>query len=150
MPGEKGGSIVCIEDALDTANKYGLDLVEISSNEEYPICKIMDYGKYRFDMVKREKKHKKLQKAIEIKEIHMSPNIGKNDLNTKVTAARKFLQKGHKVIVSVQFRGRGITYLNNGNSLLRIFENDVADISTSSGIPKLEGKVLSVTFNPIR
>ena len=105
-----------------------------------PVCRIMDYGKYRFDREKREKEAKKKQKTIEIKEVRLSPNIDTNDLNTKINMAKKFLAKGDKVKVTLRFRGRELAHVNTSKAILDEFAESLSDIATVDKPAKFEGR----------
>ena len=109
--GEQLG-IVSSREAQKIADEAGLDLVKIAPNAKPPVCKIIDYGKYRYELARKEKEAKKKQKTMEVKEVRLSPNIDKNDLNTKANQARKFLSKGDKVKVTLRFRGREMAHVN--------------------------------------
>ena len=132
------------EAALEIAAEQDLDLVKISPNSNPPVCKIMDYGKYRFEQSKREKETKKNQKIIEIKEIRMSPGIGINDFNTKLKSGQKFLSDGDRLKVTVRFRGREMTHTEIGEQLLRRFAEACAEIATVSKPAKLEGRHMTM------
>ena len=132
------------EAALEIAAEQDLDLVKISPNSNPPVCKIMDYGKYRFEQSKREKETKKNQKIIEIKEIRMSPGIGINDFNTKLKNGQKFLSDGDRLKVTVRFRGREMTHTEIGEQLLRRFAEACAEIATVSKPAKLEGRHMTM------
>lgn len=139
--------IMYSEDALEMAFNEGLDLIEISPNAEPAVCKIADYGKYKYDMLKKEKEAKKKQKVVELKEIRLSPNIDGNDLITKINTARKFLLKGDKVKVTIRFRGREVAYVNNCGDLIEKFVSDLSDIAQVDKPAKLEGKNLSLILS---
>lgn len=132
------------EVALNMAYEAGLDLIEISPNANPAVCKIADFGKYKYESLKREKEAKKNQKVIEVKEIRLSPNIDDNDFMTKVNTARKFLLKGNKVKLTIKFRGREVIYVNNSHTLLNRFISELSDISFVEKQSKLEGKNLSL------
>ena len=117
------------KEALRMAREEELDLVLIAPNANPPVCKIIDYGKYRYEMARKEKEAKKKQKVIEIKEVRLSPNIDENDVNTKAKAARKFLEKGDKVKVSLRFRGREMSHMNQSRHILDDFAEKLSDIS---------------------
>lgn len=134
--------------ALRLASNQGLDLVEISPNANPPVCKIMDYGKFRFDQLKKEKEAKKNQRVVEIKEIRMSPGIDTNDLNTKMRNACKFLSDGNRVKVTVRFRGREMAHTNIGEQLLIRFAEGCAELSNLDKKPKLEGRNMSIFLSP--
>jgi translation initiation factor IF-3 len=136
------------QQALDIAEEKNLDLVKISPNSNPPVCKIMDYGKYRFEQSKREKETKKNQKVIEVKEIRMSPGIGANDFNVKLKNALKFLQDGDRVKVTVRFRGREMTHTEIGEELLKNFAEGCAEIATVNKPPKLDGRHMAMFLSP--
>lgn len=139
--GEQLG-IVSIKDALNQALEAGLDLVLIAPTAKPPVCKIIDYGKYRYELARRDKEAKKKQKTIEVKEVRLSPNIDTNDLNTKISAARKFLEKGNKVKVSLRFRGREMTRMNMSKYILDDFAEVLSDIAVIDKPSKAEGRSL--------
>ncbi len=141
--GEQLG-IMSAKDAMKLAEDAGLDLVKIAPTAKPPVCKIVDYGKYKYDQMRREKEAKKKQKVIEIKEIRLSPNIDTNDLNTKINAARKFLTKGDRVKVTLRFRGREIAHMNNSKHILDDFAESLSDISVIEKAPKVEGRSLTM------
>ena len=126
--GEKLG-IMSARDALKLAQDAELDLVKIAPTAKPPVCKIIDYGKYRYELLRKEKEAKKKQKVIEVKEVRLSPNIDTNDLNTKTSAARKFLEKGNKVKVTLRFRGREMAHMNQSRYILDEFAQSLADIA---------------------
>ena len=136
------------EAALEIAAEQDLDLVKISPNSNPPVCKIMDYGKYRFEQSKREKETKKNQKIIEIKEIRMSPGIGINDFNTKLKSGQKFLSDGDRLKVTVRFRGREMTHTEIGTELLNRFADAGKDIAGISKPAKLDGRHMTMFLNP--
>ena len=141
--GEQVG-IMQIKDALSMAEEQGLDLVKISPNAKPPVCKIIDYNKFRYELTKKEKAAKKNQKVTVVKEIRFSLNIDKNDMQTKINQARKFLRNGNKVKVSLIFKGREIAYINNSKYMLEEFAEALQDISTIEKGIKTEGKALSM------
>ena len=145
--GEQLG-IMSADEALRIAAERELDLVKIAPGSNPPVCKIMDYGKYRFEQAKKEKDAKKNQRVIEIKEIRMSPGIGYNDFNTKLKNGQKFLNDGNRVKVSVRFRGREMAHTNIGEVLLRNFAEKCADIANLDKAPKLEGRNMSMFLSP--
>ena len=145
--GEQLG-IMSAEEALRIAAERDLDLVKIAPGSNPPVCKIMDYGKYRFEQTKKEKDAKKNQRVIEIKEIRMSPGIGDNDFNTKLKNGQKFLNDGNRVKVSVRFRGREMAHTDIGEVLLRNFAEKCADIANLDKAPKLEGRNMSMFLSP--
>lgn len=137
--GEKRG-VMGIHDALDLAYEKKLDLVLVAPNAEIPVCKIMNYGKYKFEQSKKEKEAKKKQKIFEIKEIRITPNIEQHDFEFKLKNARKFIEDGNKVKITVRFRGREMNYLKLGEQVLNKFIEELAEISTVEKKPLLEGK----------
>ena len=145
--GEQLG-IMSAEEALRIAAEQDLDLVKIAPGSNPPVCKIMDYGKFRFEQTKKEKDAKKNQRVIEIKEIRMSPGIGDNDFNTKLKNGQKFLNDGNRVKVSVRFRGREMAHTDIGEVLLRNFAEKCADIANLDKAPKLEGRNMSMFLSP--
>ena len=140
--------LVSFDRALDMADDAGLDLVLIAAQAEPPVCRIMDYGKYRYERDKREKDAKKKQQVVEIKEIQLSVRIDTNDFNTKVNRARNFLTRGDKVKVVVRFKGRQMTHQEIGQELLSKFSAACEDICVIDKQPKLEGRFLSMFLAP--
>ena len=134
--------------ALDLAEEQELDLVKIAPNSTPPVCKIMDYGKFRFDQLKKEKEATKNQHVVEVKEIRMSPSIDTNDFNTKVKNAMKFLKDGNRVKVTVRFRGREMAHTSLGVDLLKKFGADCAELATVAKDAKLEGRNMSMFLSP--
>ena len=145
--GEQMGLMSSAE-AQKIADEQDLDLVMISPNAKPPVCKIMDYGKYRFEQNKKVKEAKKNQHVMDVKEIRMSPGIGENDFNTKLKNGQKFLADGDRVKVSVRFRGREMAHTNIGESLLRDFAAKCADVANLDKEPKLEGRNMSIFLSP--
>ena len=137
--GEKLG-IMSARDAFKLAQDAELDLVKIAPTAKPPVCKIIDYGKYRYELLRKEKEAKKKQKVIEVKEVRLSPNIDTNDLNTKTSAARKFLEKGNKVKVTLRFRGREMAHMNQSRYILDEFAQSLADIAVIDKPSKVEGR----------
>ncbi len=137
--GEKLG-IMSAKEAYKMALEADLDLVKIAPTAKPPVCKIIDYGKYRYELVRKEKEAKKKQKVIEIKEVRLSPNIDTNDLNTKTSAARKFLEKGNKVKVTLRFRGREMAHMNQSKYILDEFAESLSDIAVIDKPSKVEGR----------
>ena len=134
--------------ALNIAIEKDLDLVKIAPGSNPPVCKIMDYGKYRFEQSKREKEARKNQRVIEIKEIRMSPSIGENDFLVKLKNGQKFLADGDRVKVTVRFRGREMAHTNIGQDLLLKFAEDCGEIAVVDKSPKLEGRHMSIFLSP--
>lgn len=130
------------------ADEQGLDLVKISPQATPPVCKLLDYGKYRFEQGKREKEAKKNQHVVEIKEVRMSPGIDVGDFNTKLKNAQKFVSDGNRVKVSVRFRGREMAHTEIGRELLVRFAAECAEVATLDKEPKLEGRNMSIFLSP--
>lgn len=145
--GEQLG-IMSAAEALKIATERELDLVKIAPGSVPPVCKVMDYGKFRFEQTKKEKEAKKNQRVIEIKEIRMSPGIDTNDLNTKVKSAQKFLTDGDRVKVTVRFRGREMAHTEIGEELLNDFAAKCAEVATLDKPAKLEGRKMSLLLSP--
>ena len=141
--GEQLG-IMSAKDALKLAEEAGVDLVKIAPTAKPPVCKIVDYGKYKYELTRKEKEAKKKQKVIETKEIRLSPNIDTNDLNTKINAARKFLSKGDKVKVTLRFRGREMAHMANSKHILDDFAEALSDVATVDKAPKVEGRSMAM------
>ena len=144
--GEKIG-VVPIEKALDLAEEANLDLVLVAPNAKPVVCKIMTYGKYKFEQAKKEKESRKNQKAVELKEIRVTPNIGEHDFTFKSKNARSFLEAGNKVKFTVRFRGRELNNIKAGEIVLNKFVEDLSDISTVEKKPFLEGKTMFVILS---
>jgi len=141
--GEQLG-IMSSRDAMKLAEEAGLDLVKIAPTAKPPVCKIVDYGKFKYEQTRKEKEAKKKQKVIEIKEIRLSPNIDTNDLNTKMNAARKFLSKGDKVKITLRFRGREMAHMANSKHILDDFAQELSDIAVIEKAPKVEGRSMTM------
>lgn len=137
--GEQLG-VMSAKDAMKLAREAELDLVKIAPTAKPPVCKIIDYGKYRYELARKEKEAKKKQKTIDIKEVRLSPNIDANDLKTKVNAARKFIEKGDKVKVTLRFRGREMAHINASKHILDDFATQLSDIAVVEKAAKLEGR----------
>ncbi|HBA49726.1 MAG TPA: translation initiation factor IF-3 [Lachnospiraceae bacterium] len=136
--------IMSSREAMRLAEEAGLDLVKIAPTAKPPVCKIVDYGKFKYEQVRKEKEARKKQRTIEIKEIRLSPNIDTNDLNTKINAARKFLTKGDKVKVTLRFRGREIAHMNSSKHILDDFAKELSDIAVMEKAPKVEGRSMTM------
>ncbi|MCI9298701.1 MAG: translation initiation factor IF-3 [Lachnospiraceae bacterium] len=141
--GEQLG-VMSSRDAMKLAEEAGLDLVKIAPTAKPPVCRIVDYGKFRYEQTRKEKDAKKKQKTTEVKELRLSPNIDTNDLNTKVNAARKFLSKGDKVKITLRFRGREMAHMNNSKHILDDFAKALADIAVVDKAPKVEGRSMTM------
>ena len=137
--GEQLG-VMSAKEAMKLAKEAGLDLVKIAPAAKPPVCKIIDFGKYRYELARKEKEAKKKQKVIDVKEVRLSPNIEANDLNTKVNAARKFIQKGDKVKVTLRFRGREMAHMASSKKILDDFAEMLTDVAVVEKPPKLEGR----------
>lgn len=140
--------VVSFSEALDMAMEAQLDLVEVVSTSTPPVCKIINYGKFRYDQTKREKESKKTQHQVKVKEIKVKPNIDDHDLLTKVKQARDFLSKGNKVKVTCMFRGREMAHPEIGENLVRKVCDDLSDVSTAESFPKRMGRFLTVVLAP--
>ena len=143
--GEQLG-IVSSKEAQKLADEAGLDLVKIAPTAKPPVCKIIDYGKYRYEQARKEKEAKKKQKTIELKEIRLSPNIDTNDLNTKINSAKKFIEKGNKVKVTLRFRGREMAHMNQSKYILDDFAEALADVAVVEKAPKVEGSSIGMVL----
>ena len=141
--GEQLG-IMSSREALKLAREADLDLVKIAPNAKPPVCKIIDYGKYRYELARKEKEAKKKQKTMEVKEVRLSPNIDTNDLNTKANQARKFITKGDKVKVTLRFRGREMAHMASSRHVLDDFAKQLADVATVEKAPKVEGRSMTM------
>ena len=145
--GEQLG-IMSAQEAQKLAHDAELDLVKIAPTANPPVVKIIDFSKYRYELKRREKEQKKKQRVIEVKEVRLSPNIDTNDLNTKMGAARKFLEKGNKVKVNLRFRGREMTRMMQSRYILDDFAKQLADISQVDKPSKAEGRSLVIILSP--
>ena len=147
--GEKLG-IMPTKDALQMAKEAELDLVKIAPTAKPPVCKIIDYGKYKYELTRKEKEAKKKQKTVDVKEVRLSPNIDTNDLNTKVNNAKKFIQKGNKVKVTLRFRGREMAHMQTSKHILDDFADMLKDIAVVEKPTKLEGRSISMVLTEKR
>ena len=143
--GEQIG-VVSAREAQKIADDAGLDLVKIAPNAKPPVCKVIDYGKYRYELARKEKDAKKKQKTVELKEIRLSPNIDTNDLNTKMNAAKKFLAKGNKVKITLRFRGREMAHMNQSKHILDDIAENLADVAVVEKAPKIEGRSIGMVL----
>ena len=143
--GEQLG-IVSSREAQNIADEAGLDLVKIAPNAKPPVCKVIDYGKYRYEQARKEKDAKKKQKTVELKEIRLSPNIEANDLNTKMNAAKKFLAKGNKVKITLRFRGREMAHMNASKHILDDIAENLSDVAVVEKAPKVEGRSIGMVL----
>ncbi len=140
--------IMPIEKALDLAEDHGYDLVRIVPNADPPVCKIMNYGKYKFEQAKREKEVKKNQKVVELKEVRLSPTIEDHDINVRVKSATKFLKGGDKVKVSIRFRGRQLSHTEVGAKVMEEFLEKLGDICVIEKKPSMEGRMMIMVLGP--
>ena len=136
------------QEALKMAEDANLDLVLVAPKAKPPVAKIMDYGKYRFELQKKQREARKKQKVVNIKEVRLSPTIDTNDFNTKVKNARKFLSKGDKVKVSIRFRGRAITHKDIGREVLNNFATETQDVASVESKPKMDGRSMFLMLAP--
>ena len=150
--GENGDQlgIMSAKEALKLAEAAELDLVKIAPTAKPPVCKIIDYGKYRYEQARKEKEAKKKQKTVDVKEVRLSPNIDKNDLNTKVNSAKKFIQKGDKVKVTLRFRGREMAHMATSKHILDDFADMMKDVASIEKPAKLEGRSISMVLTEKR
>ena len=147
--GEQKG-IMPIKEAMRLAQEAELDLVKIAPKAQPPVCKIIDYGKYRYELARKEKEAKRKQKTVEVKEVRLSPNIDTNDLNTKVNNAKKFISKGNKVKITLRFRGREMAHVQQSKHILDDFAEMLKDVATVEKAPKLEGRSMSMVLTEKR
>lgn len=145
--GEQLG-IMSSKDAYMMAKEKDLDLIKIAPTATPPVVKIADFGKYRYEMMRKEKETKRNQRVTELKEIRMTPNIDQNDLNTKLSAARKFLEKGNKVKVALRFRGREMSRMNQSKYILDEFAEQLKDIAVLDKPAKVEGRNMAIVISP--
>ena len=136
--------IMSAREAMLKAQEAGLDLVKIAPQAKPPVCKIIDYGKYKYELARKEKEARKNQQLIDVKEVRLSPNIDTNDLKTKVNAARKFLSKGDRVKVTLRFRGREMAHMHSSKHVLDDFAEQLKDVATVEKAPKVEGRSMTM------
>lgn len=150
--GEDGAQlgIMSSREAMKLAQEAELDLVKIAPTAKPPVCKIIDYGKYRYELARKEKEAKKKQKTVEVKEVRLSPNIDVNDLNTKVNNAKKFIAKGNKVKVTLRFRGREMAHVQSSKHILDDFADMLKDVASVEKAPKMEGRSMSMVLTEKR
>lgn len=150
--GENGDQlgIMPIREAMRLAQEAELDLVKIAPKAQPPVCKIIDYGKYRYELARKEKEARKKQKIVEVKEVRLSPNIDTNDLNTKVNNAKKFISKGNKVKITLRFRGREMAHVQQSKHILDDFAEMLKDVASIEKAPKLEGRSMSMVLTEKR
>jgi len=150
LVGEDGGPVIIpIEDAIAIARGKELDLVEISSNQDPPVVKVIDFSKYRFEQLKKAKEAKKKQKIIHVKEIKFRPSIDTHDYTHKVNHAREFLEKGDKVKFTLMFRGREIIHKDLGFKVMDNIKNDIQDIAQIEKAPSIEGRNITMIVTPL-
>lgn len=137
------------QEALEIASTRDLDLVLVAPNAKPPVCRIMDFGKYRYEQQKKDQEARKKQKTIQVKEVRFTPGIGDHDFNTKLRNARKFLSKGDKVKASVRFRGRAITHKDLGREVLDRLAEELKDIAAIESHPKMEGRNMFIMLSPV-
>ncbi|MCI8796099.1 MAG: translation initiation factor IF-3 [Dorea sp.] len=147
--GEQKG-VMPIKEAMRLAQEAELDLVKIAPKAQPPVCKIIDYGKYRYELARKEKEAKRKQKTVEVKEVRLSPNIDTNDLNTKVNNAKKFISKGNKVKITLRFRGREMAHVQQSKHILDDFAEMLKDVASIEKAPKLEGRSMSMVLTEKR
>lgn len=140
--------MIPIEEALDIAAESGLDLVEISPNQDPPVCKILDYGRFKYQTQKKAAEARKKQKTVDVKEIKMRPNIDKHDYDVKMRAVQRFLQEGDKVKVTLRFRGREMAHQNLGLDVLHRVRDEVEDLAKVEQFPRLEGRQMVMVLAP--
>ncbi len=150
--GENGDQlgIMPIQEAMRLAQEAELDLVKIAPKAQPPVCKIIDYGKYRYELARKEKEARKKQKIVEVKEVRLSPNIDTNDLNTKVNNAKKFITKGNKVKVTLRFRGREMAHVQQSKHILDDFAELLSDVAVVEKPAKMEGRNMSMVLTEKR
>ena len=140
--------IITLGEALTKAEQSGLDLIEIAPNAEPPVCKIIDYGKYRYQLTKKEKESKKSQHQVKVKEVKVKPNTDEHDLQTKIKHARDFISKGNKVRITCVFRGREMLHPEFGERVVQRMCEDLADVATPESFARMMGRSLSVVLAP--
>ena len=145
--GEQIG-VVTVREAIIKAEEVGLDLVEISPNAEPPVCKIMDFGKYKYELQKKANEARKKQKVIEIKEIKIRPTIEEHDYQVKLRSARRFLEEGNKVKMTLRFRGREMSHQDLGMEVLKRMEKDLLDLGKVESPPRMEGRQVQMVMGP--
>ena len=138
-----------VAEAIEMAGEYGLDLVEVSPNAEPPVCKILDYGKYKYEEQKKKNEAKKKQKVVSVKEIKLRPGIDVHDYEVKMRAARKFLDGGDKVKVTIRFRGREMAHQELGLQMLIKMRDELESMAKVEQMPKSEGRMMTMVLGPI-
>jgi translation initiation factor IF-3 len=145
--GEQAG-IVATDEALEQAEDAGMDLVEIDANADPPVCRIMDYGKYKFELAKKQQAAKKKQKQIQVKEVKFRPGTDEGDYQVKLRNLKRFLEEGDKVKVTLRFRGRAMAHQELGLELLQRVEQDLEELASVDQRPKMEGRLMVMTMSP--
>jgi len=140
--------VLSLHEALARAEEYGLDLVEVSPNADPPVCKILDFGKFKYEAQKKKNEAKKKQKVIEVKEIKMRPNIDDHDYQTKMRAVNRFLEDGDKVKLTMRFRGREMAHQEIGLNVLKRVQDELAEVAKVESYPKLEGRQMIMVVAP--
>ena len=140
--------IVEIHEAIDAAQAVGLDLVEVSPNAEPPVCKVLDYGRFKYEAQKKKNEARKKQKTIEVKEIKMRPGIEQHDYDTKMRSVRRFLDEGDKVKVTLRFRGRELAHQEVGRAVLQRVQTELGDLVKVEQFPKMEGRQMVMVMSP--
>lgn len=136
------------QEALKAAEEAGSDLVKIAPNANPPVCRIVDFGKFKYEQLRKDKEARKKQRTVEVKEIRLSPNIDTNDLNTKTNSAKKFLEKGNRVKVTLRFRGREMAHMGASVHILTDFAETLSEVSTIERAPKVEGRSMTLQLAP--
>ena len=146
--GEEGQQLGVMppKEAMKLAKEANVDLVKIAPSANPPVCKLVNYGKYRYELARKEKEAKKKQKTVEVKEVRLSPNIDTNDLNTKINNAKKFISKGNKVKVTLRFRGREMAHVQQSKHILDDFAETLADVAVVEKPAKMEGRAMSMVL----
>lgn len=140
--------VLSLDEALAKADEFGLDLVEVSPNADPPVCKILDYGKFKYEAQKKKNEAKKKQKIIEVKEIKMRPNIDEHDYQTKMRNVNRFLNDGDKVKVTMRFRGREMAHQEIGLNVLKRVQEDVGEVAKVEAYPRVEGRQMTMVIAP--
>ncbi|GIX43381.1 MAG: translation initiation factor IF-3 [Leptospiraceae bacterium] len=144
----QGAKIVSIQEALRIAEEMGLDLVEVSPNQDPPVCKIMDYGKWKFEQNKKKKEQQKKQHIIEVKELKLTPQIGEHDYQIKLKKAIEFLEEGNKVKINLRFKGRQLAHPELGMEIVNRIINDTSEYGNVEVPPKLDGRIINAVIAP--
>ena len=140
--------IIAIRDALRMAEDRGLDLVEVAANAQPPVCRLMDFGKYKYEQAKRDREARRHQHVIDIKEVKMRPNIDVHDFDVKARSAERFLREGNKVKCTIMFRGREIVHSSRGGEVLQQLQDRLQELATVESLPKVEGRTMVMVLAP--